>query len=89
MTQFLAPGLQTGTGNAMMQFLAPGLHTGTGSAEARMVDVANAAEAPATHIPRTRAFTAIFMTVVLLKPKLYGESLTVVETSSYTEDYIC
>ena len=88
MTQDLSPGLQIGTGIAFTQVLSPGLQIGTGIDEVLMVDVANAADAPAIHIPRTRALTA-FMTVVLLNQSCIVSSSTVVETSSYTKDYIC
>jgi hypothetical protein len=89
MTQFGVPGLQMGTGIAIAQSLLPGLHIGTGIAEARRVEVANAADAPAIHIPRTRALTAIFMTEVLLNESCIPSSSTVVETSSYRKEYIC
>jgi hypothetical protein len=76
----VAPGVQRGTGIALNPELpvqvAPGVQRGTGIADTTAWwldaigteptwDVANAAVAPAIHIPRIRVFTA-FMTEVLL-----------------------
>jgi hypothetical protein len=52
-------------------------------------DVARAAEAPMAQIPRTRALTASFMTVVLLNQSCTAFGSVVVETPTYSEDYIC
>jgi hypothetical protein len=51
-------------------------------------DVARAAEAPMAQIPRTRALTASFMTVVLLNQSCTAFDSVVVETPGYSEDYI-
>jgi len=69
-----APGVQVGIGTAAATHFAPGVQVGIGTALTAWrlgniepkCEVANAAEAPAIHIPRTRVLTANFMTVVLL-----------------------
>jgi hypothetical protein len=52
-------------------------------------EVAREAEAPMAQIPRTRALTANFMTVVLLNQSCTALDAVVVETPGYSENYIC